>query len=261
MDGHLTETVRQMVEQSMSIAREAAEIQMKYFRSGHLDVRTKFGESDIVTRADRESEKLIIDRIRSLYPDHDILSEESGEMIGGSDWLWVIDPLDGTTNYTAGLPLFAVSIGIVHRGMTVGGAVYMPVTGEMFSAVKGEAALMNGEPVRVRDNNMMERAVISTGFPVDKNLDPDNNIDNVARVLPKIRGLRRLGAAAVDLCYVAAGFLDGYWELDLHPWDVCAGRLIVEQAGGMTDLIRANRGVSIVAASPGIFSELNALLR
>lgn len=250
-----------MVVRAMEMARHAAGVQMQYFRSGHLDVRTKQGEADIVTKADRESEKIITDAILEHYPGHDILSEEGVAINEGADWMWVIDPLDGTTNYTAGLPLFSISIGIRYKGETVGAVVYAPCTDEMFSAIKGVGAFLNGNRLHVRDNGQMQRAVIATGFPVDKDVNPDNNVDNVSRVLPQIRGLRRLGSAAIDLCYVAAGFLDGYWELNLHPWDVCAGELIVHEAGGSTELFRADRGISIVAASPAIFPQLRLLLQ
>lgn len=252
--------VSAMVGKAMEYASRAAEIQMKYYRSGHLDVETKFSESDIVTKADRESEKVIIDGIQADYPDHNILSEESGRLAQGSDWIWVIDPLDGTTNYTAGLPLFGISIGIRYKGETVGACVYVPVTDEMFTAIRGVGAYLNGEEIHVRDNDDMARAVVSTGFPVDKDTNPDNNLDNVTRVLPKVRGLRRLGAASVDLCYVAAGVLDAYWEMNLHEWDICAGALIVELAGGIVHHFRNDRCESIIASSPGVYGEMRRLI-
>lgn len=255
--------IAEMTIHAMGLARAAAEVQLRYFRSGHLDVHTKLGESDIVTKADRESEQIIIDGIRRRYPDHDILSEESGSITAGSDWMWVIDPLDGTTNYTAGIPLFGISIGLCYQGETVGGVVYIPCTDEMYSAVRGVGALLNGKKIHTRDNDLLSRAVISTGFPVDKDVNPDNNLDNVARVLPRIRGLRRLGAASVDLCYVAAGVLDAYWELNLHDWDICAGRLIVEEAGGHTHIFRPgdDRGRCIIAASQQIYPQLRPLIK
>ncbi len=245
---------------AMEMAREAARIQLKYFRSGDLDIRTKHGEADIVTRTDRESEQAITDAIRRLYPGHGILAEESGDNSGNAEWVWVIDPLDGTTNYAAGLPLFAVSIGIRHRGETVCGVVYAPYLNEMFTAIAGQGAQLNGSKIHASACDRLDRAVVSTGFPVDKAETSDNNLDNVARVMPRVRGLRRLGAASLDLCYVAAGILDGYWEMGLHEWDVCAGELIVREAGGMAGLFREDRGISQYAAAPGLLPHLLPLL-
>lgn len=241
-------------------ARQAGNIQLEHFRKGNLDIRSKLNDSDIVTVADRASEALIIEQIGKYYPTHAILSEESGTRAGTDTYRWVIDPLDGTTNFSNGLPGFAVSIGIEHGGETIVGVVYAPYLGELFHAVKGEGAFLNGNPIHCSGNSIMARAVISTGFPVDKNVNPDNNLPNMARVLPHVRGLRRLGSAAMDICYVAAGFLDGYWELNLHQWDVCAAMLIAREAGAMHSYFRTDREVSVAVASPGIFPQLMPLL-
>lgn len=241
-------------------ATEAGSVQLEYFRGNKLDIHTKLGESDIVTAADKASEKVLIGHILQKYPDHAILSEESGDNGQKSRVRWVIDPLDGTTNFSEGLPIFAVSIGIEIDGETAVGVVYAPYLREMFTAVKGEGAWLNGKPIAPRRNAIMERAVVSTGFPVDKATNPDNNLKNVARVLPLVRGLRRLGSAAMDLCYVAAGYLDGYWELNLHEWDVCAATLICHEAGALTKRWRFDRGVSLVGATPEIFRQLVPLL-
>ncbi|MCM1109927.1 MAG: inositol monophosphatase [Clostridium sp.] len=233
-------------------ARQAGAIQLEYFRSGHLDVRTKLNESDIVTKADRASDTFLRERIAAVYPGHAILTEESGETCGPEPFRWIIDPLDGTTNYTAGLPFFAVSIGIEQEGRPVAGVVYAPYLDELFHAVRGRGAWLNGKQIHVRDNNRIDRAVVSTGFPVDKNVNPDNNLAPFARVLPLVRGVRRLGAASVDLCYVAAGFLDAYWEMNLHDWDIAAGALIVEEAGGIVSHYRDDRNRSILASTPAL---------
>lgn len=246
------EELDQLLIEACSMAREAGAIHMRYFRTKNLEVHTKAGEADIVTAADREAEQCVINTIRSLHPDHSILSEESGEASGHSDWRWVIDPLDGTTNFNAGLPLFAVSIGLEYRGETVIGVVYAPRLDELFTAIRGEGAYLNGTRITVSSNDRIDRAVVATGFPVDKNENPDNNLDNVARIMPEVRGLRRLGSAAIDLCYVAAGYLDAYWEMNLHQWDVSAGNLIVREAGGVVSSFREDRNVSIIAGSPAI---------
>lgn len=245
---------QEVLEAAKSIALGAGEIQLGYFRSDHLRVDTKLNESDIVTEADRASEAYILGRIRESFPDHAVLSEESGESgRADAEFRWVIDPLDGTTNFRSGLPGFCVSIGIEHRGTTVAGVVYAPYLREMFTAVKGCGAMLDDRPIHCSRIASLDRAVLSTGFPVDKNVNSDNNLDNVARLLPRIRGLRRLGSAAIDLCYVAAGFLEGYWELNLHEWDVDAGLLIASEAGCVAERFRLDRNVSVAVAAPQLF--------
>lgn len=245
---------------AMEMARRAGEIQMKLYRSGHLDIVTKQNAYDVVTAADKASEKLIVETINRLYPTHSILSEESGLHDGDNEWQWVIDPLDGTTNYSNGLPVFNVSIGVKHRGETVVGVVFAPALGEMFHAVKGGGAFLNGKPIRCSGKTRLEEAVLSTGFPYDKAVNPDNNIDRAARVIPVVRGLRRLGSAALDISYVGAGFLDGYWEMSLNEWDVCAGLLIASEAGATWSDFRTDRNRSVIVAAPGIYDQLNALV-
>lgn len=238
---------------AISWARQAGAIQLDLFRSGNLKIENKINDSDIVTQADKLSEKLIINNIHTYYPTHSILSEESGEETQkDSEYKWIIDPLDGTTNFSSGLPLFSISIAIQKNGETVVGVVYAPYLNEVFHAIKGAGAFLNGNPIMVSRNSDPAKSVLATGFPVDKNINPDNNLDNVARIMPQIRGLRRLGSAAIDLCYVAAGFLDGYWELNLHKWDIAAGELIVSEAGGKTTRFRPDRNYCIAASSAGI---------
>lgn len=246
---------------AISWARTAGAIQLHYFRNPELKIDTKFNINDVVTQADKESENLLIRMIREYYPDHSILSEESGS--NGSDkaeYRWIIDPLDGTANYSSGLPMFCVSIAVERNGETIIGVVHAPYLSETFHAVKGEGAYLNGEPIHCRATGSLRKAVVSTGFPVDRDTNPDNNLANVERVMPKVRGLRRLGSAAIDMSYVAAGFLDGYWELDLHQWDVAAGQLIAEEAGAICRPFRDNRNYSVMVATPDIEKELFQLL-
>lgn len=234
---------------------------MKYFRSGNdIGMHNKLNDSDIVTIADKESERIIKDFIRTNFPDHAILSEESGETDGTASYRWVIDPVDGTTNFFAGIPFWAISIGVEYLGRTEIGVVYLPATGELFHAVRGKGAFLNGKPIRVSSETHLSRSVISTGFPVDKDTNPDNNLDNLAAIMPLVRDMRRLGSAASDMCYVAAGFLNGYWELNLHEWDVNAATLIVEEAGGICTRFRPNRGISLLCAPPAIHDQLLPLL-
>lgn len=246
---------------ALSMARAAGAVHLRYFRGNELDVQTKLNDSDVVTAADKASEALIISEIHRLYPGHSILSEESGEETAeGSEWRWVIDPLDGTTNFSSGLPAFAVSIGVERNGVAEIGVVFAPYLNELFHAVRGEGAWLNGEPIHASQCSRISEAVVATGFPVDKSTTHDNNLDNLIRVLPLVRGVRRLGSAALELCYAAAGFLDAHWELNLHLWDVSAGLLIASEAGCRSDFFRTDRNISVFTAAPGIFAEMRPLL-
>ena len=245
---------------AMSWVREAGALLLKYFRGDDLDIHTKLNDSDIVTAADKASEALLISHIRECYPSHAILSEESGATDGDSGWRWVIDPLDGTTNFGSGLPVYAVSIGVEYKGETVIGVVYAPYLNEFFHAVKGQGAFLNGKPLKPSATDSLSRAVVATGFPVDKNVTSENNLDNLERVMPMVRGIRRLGSAATEICYVAAGFLDAHWELNLHRWDVSAALLIADEAGARHRFFRDDRNISVVTASPQIFPLIDPLL-
>ena len=246
---------------AIDIARNAGRTIRPYFRSDRLDIHSKLNEADIVTAADKASEAIIVKSIKHLYPSHSILSEEMGAENHDSEYRWIIDPLDGTSNFSAGIPVFAVSIGIEHNGTPVVGVVYDPVLDELFTAVKGQGAFLNGTPIHVKENDRLDRAVVSTGFPVDKNVNPDNNLDNVARVLPLVRGMRRLGSAAMDICYVAAGLTDAYWEMNLHEWDVAAALLILDEAGGESYRFRDNRNVSVIASGRNLMPQLKKLIK
>lgn len=249
------------------VAMRAGEIQLAYFRGSELSIQTKSNVSDVVTRADKESEAAIAGAILARWPGHEILGEEGGAMgAAGSDYRWVVDPLDGTTNYSQGLPIFSVSIALQHKGETIVGVVYAPYMGEWFWATKGGGAFMRcrgGEAKRlhVSEKRTLPTSVIATGFPYDKDVEADNNCDNVARIVPHVRDLRRLGSAAYDLSCVAAGLLDGYWELALHEWDVCAANLIVREAGGVIFDFRPDRGVSQMAGNSALVEELKKYIR
>ena len=252
---------------AVGMAREAGRIQLSYFRGDDLAMKTKSNVSDVVTRADRESEELIVRSILERYPTHAILGEEGGARgDAASEWRWVVDPLDGTTNYSQGLPVFCVSLALQYRGETVVGVVYAPYLRELFTAVRGGGAWCrrgDGEPVRlhVSTKQRLDCSVVATGFPYDKSENPDNNSDNVARILPHVRDVRRMGAAAYDLSCVAAAMLDGFWELNLHEWDVCAASLLVIEAGGVVESLRADRGVSPVAGSAALVEQMKRYVR
>ena len=243
------------------MARGAGEVQLQFFRSNELEIATKQNDFDVVTAADKACERLLVDCINRLYPDHSILTEESGySSHGNREWEWVIDPLDGTTNYSSGLPWFNVSIGVKHNGKTVAGVVYAARLGEMFCATLGGGATLNGTPIAPSGTPLLSKAVVATGFPYDKATNPDNNLDNFKRIMPVVRGLRRLGSAALDICYVAAGFLDAYWEMNLNEWDVCAAMLIAHEAGAYADRFRPDRNWSVLASNKVLEPQLTAIL-
>lgn len=253
--------IAKALENAVLWAKETGMIHLDHFRSQNIDIRTKSNVNDVVTNVDKESEAFIVREIEAAFPDHSILGEESGEHAGTSGYQWLVDPLDGTTNYSQGLPVFAVSIGLQYNGETVLGVVYAPYLDELYTAVRGKGAFMDGKKIRVSGKNDLEHSVLGTGFPYDKDVNPDNNTANLAAILPHLRGLRRMGAASYDLCCTAAGWLDGYWEMGLNPWDICAGALIVEEAGGCIRSFRRNRGISIIAGNAGIVEKIGGIIK
>lgn len=253
---------KEYLDNAIAWAKGAGKIQLRHFRKTDLDPHTKLNNFDVITIADKESERYIIDSIRTVYPDHSILSEESGlNGVCDSEWCWVVDPLDGTTNYSQGLPVFSVSIALEHKGEIVVGVVYAPYLGELFHAVKGGGAWLNGKKLQVNRKTDLSAMVVATGMPYDRDRNPDNNLDNINRVCMKVRGTRRMGSAAVDLAYTAAGFYDAYWELNLNQWDVDAGILLVTEAGGVVESLRDNRNCSVVACSEPTMKVFAKLLK
>jgi myo-inositol-1(or 4)-monophosphatase len=200
------------------------------------EVRYK-GEINLVTEVDLLSEALIVERIRRSFPRHDILTEESPETANGSRFRWIIDPLDGTTNYSHGFPVFCTSIALEVEGEILLGAVYNPMLKELFFAEKGEGATLNGSPLSVSRTADLNKGLLATGFPYDLREDRNNNMNYFKALAMSAQAVRRAGAAALDLAYVAAGRFDGFWELKIMPWDAAAGWLLVTEAGGVvTDL-------------------------
>ena len=233
--------------------RKVGEIQKQNLGRENLYFETKSTAHDLVTEVDELSERYILQAIAEKYPNHSIMAEESGD--SGkleSEYKWVIDPLDGTTNYAHGLPIFSISIALQFRGETVLGVVYVPMLDLLFEAIRGEKAFVNGKRLEVGKKNRLSQCLLATGFPYDKAHNKDNNIDYFSRITPQARGIRRLGSAAYDLANVAAGIYDGYWELNLKPWDVAAGILLVEEAGGKVIRLNQKRGVSIIAGNHAV---------
>jgi myo-inositol-1(or 4)-monophosphatase len=215
-----------------SMARTAGEIQMRHFRK--LKGYEKKGAIDLLTIADKESEAAIISEIRRLFPGHAILAEEGGRHEGtpGSEYLWIIDPLDGTTNFAHGVPFFAVSIAVQYHGRTVAGAVHAPYLGDLYLATRGEGATLNGEPIRVSRVDRLADALLVTGFPYNRAEIVDHLMECFRHFLLSGQGMLRLGAASLDLALIASGNIEAMYELNLHAWDMAAGQLLIEEAGG-----------------------------
>ena len=242
------------------IAERVAEVQLRHFERlepGQVDLKRR---RDLLTVADQESERVIIAAIRERYPTHSILGEESGAHLADSDWCWIIDPVDGTTNFARGFPVFAASVALCHRGEPVLGLVEAPYLRERFVAEKGAGAFLNGRRLRVSDTPDIHTSLLATGFAYVRNEVDHNNVDNFGKLILKCHDIRRAGAASVDLAYVAAGRFDGYWEAYLKPWDIAAGCLLVREAGGtVTDFAGGTDwlfGENAVATNGRIHAEL-----
>jgi myo-inositol-1(or 4)-monophosphatase len=202
-----------------------------------MTVRYK-GRIDPVTEVDLKSERFIVDRIRRRFPDHDILAEEStASRKRISEFKWIIDPLDGTVNFAHGFPIYCVSIAVEHEGAVFAGAVYDPERDELFHASRGRGAYVNKQRLQVSTERHLEKALLVTGFAYDIGTSRRNNLGYFARMIKKAQGIRRPGSAAIDICWVAAGRADGFWELKLHPWDTAAALLLLHEAGGRSSRV------------------------
>jgi myo-inositol-1(or 4)-monophosphatase len=214
---------------SMSaIAREAGALIMDFF--GRVSIEYK-GDADLVTGADRAAEKLIMEHIREQFPGHNVMGEEGTRIEKGSDYRWYVDPLDGTTNFAHGFPVFCVSMAVEHKGTRVAGVIYDPTRDELFAAEKGSGAFLNQQQIQVSKTANLAECLVATGFPSHKR-HKNPNIFFYHQLTLRTHGVRRAGSAALDLCNVASGRFDGFWEFNLNPWDTAAGVLIVEEAGG-----------------------------
>ena len=223
-------------------------------------VRTKRSTTDLLTEYDERTEALILAELGTRFPGEPILAEESGRQGSGSS-LWVIDPLDGTTNFAHGIPFYCVSIAWLLNDRPRVGVVYAPALDELFAVTGDSPATLNGAQLQVSDRDQLDQALLVTGFPYDVRTRPDNNLDHYRRLALRSRAVRRMGSAALDLAYVAAGRFDGYWEVETHPWDFAAGSLMVEQAGGQVTTLagerpRATQSTSVVATNGRIHAAL-----
>lgn len=219
------------INMAIEAAHRAGQVLREHYNKPH-QVSFK-GVIDMVTEMDHESERLVTEILRGVFPDYGILGEEGVKSTDVYPCRWIIDPLDGTTNYKNNYPLFGVSIALEKQGEIVLGVVYNPLLNEMFSAEKGKGATLNGSAIHVTETAELGKSLVATGFPYDAWTSPANNCAELERFVKSTISLRSDGSAALDLCHIACGRLDGYWELDLEPWDMAAGALIVQEAGGM----------------------------
>ena len=226
-----------MINDVIEISKEAGEIIKEGFGKNFL-VETKGSLTNLVTAIDKKSEKTIIDFVSKKYPTHTIIAEESGEQNRSSEYTWIIDPLDGTTNFAHGLPIFSVSIGVQKNNELICGVVYDVMRDALYSCEKGGGAFCNGRRLSVSTNDDLRKSVLVTGFPYNISENPDHALEHFTSFIKGSRAVRRLGSAAIDLCYVAEGVFDGFWEVSLNSWDMAAGVLIVNEAGGVvTDFV------------------------
>ena len=243
------------------VARKVGAMQRENLGRRDLQMNCKSTAIDLVTEIDRRSDNLIVGFLHQEYPGHAILAEESGESGEKSEYRWVIDPVDGTTNYAQGLPIFAVSIALEYRQEAVMGIVYEPVTDEMFTAIRGQGAYLNGKRLQVGTKTELLDCVVATGFPYDAATHPLNNLDYFSAMLPKARAIRRMGSAAYDLACVSSGAFDGFCEMNLSLWDAAAAMLVVQEAGGVVWPFRQDRKISIVAGNETIARKILQVLR
>jgi myo-inositol-1(or 4)-monophosphatase len=249
-----------------TLAERVAEVQMRYFdklEASQVELKDK-RHRDLLTIADSEAERVVIETIHASFPDHGILGEETGADLRASEYVWIIDPVDGTTNYARSFPFFSASVGLWHRGKPVLALVEAPALRERFMAEAGSGAFLNGRRLRVSRTPDIAHSILATGFAYVRNEVVRNNLDNFGRLVLKCHDIRRPGAASLDLAYVAAGRFDGYWEPYLKPWDAAAGCLLVTEAGGrITDFAGGQDwlfGANLVASNGLVHEELRAEL-
>ena len=256
-----------------ALAKHCGTIQMEYFRKENIGIHTKTNVYDVVTKVDKLCEAYLLKEISASYPDHSVIAEETGKhMNQDSDWIWYIDPLDGTTSYSQGLPVFSVSIGVTYKGEGVVGVVCAPYLNELFHAVKDGGAYLSYINSAVKDDNRpdirlhvskkteLSQCVLASGFPYDKATHPKNNIREAGILIPQIRGFRRMGSAAYDLCSTAMGTIDAYWEYNLNTYDCSAGELIVKEAGGIVVPLCSDRKISIIAGPEILANKIHELI-
>ena len=248
-----------MLNIAVSAARSASKIILRHVdRLDRLNVDSK-SRNNFVTEVDHMAEQAIIDTLLKAYPDHAILAEESGVQ-GESEYQWIIDPLDGTTNFLHGFPQFSVSIALLHRGKLEQAVVMNPLSQEIFTASRGKGAFLNDRRIRVTGMRGLEGSLLGTGFPYHDYTHLDSYLEMFRALLPRTAGIRRAGSAALDLAFVAAGRLDGFWEIGLNPWDIAAGALLVQEAGGLVSDFNGGQHFldsgNIICGAPKVYSAM-----
>lgn len=257
---------RELLQTARDAARAAVAVHRAHLGKVRAEEWAEKGTADFVTYVDREAEAEIVDLVRARYPDHSILAEEGtgASTTPPTDWLWVIDPLDGTTNYLHRYPMYAASVAVLHRGEPVAGAVISGATGEEWTASRGGGAFLNEESLRVSAVDRLAHALIGTGFPFKALNRLPLYLRQFDALLRQCSGIRRAGSAALDLCHLASGYFDGFWELQLAPWDIAAGTLIVREAGGIVTALDGEldilTGGAVLAGNPVIHAELRQAL-
>jgi myo-inositol-1(or 4)-monophosphatase len=255
-----------MLNVAIEAAKEAGKF-LKHNLGKVKEITVKSGqEKNLVTEIDKKSEELVVSIIRKHFPGHDILAEESGTEHGKqSEYRWIIDPLDGTTNFTHGLPIFCVSIGLERKGEVIAGVIYDPNLDELFSAEKGRGAFLNGRRLRVSQTPSLKQSLLVSGFPYNVSENPDNCLEHFVNFVIECQGVRRMGSAAIDLAYVAAGRYDGFWEVHLNAWDMAAGVILIREAGGKITGFDGDEiniyGKKVVASNSLIHDEMVGLLK
>ncbi len=241
-------------------ARAAGDIILRYHNQVDLLTIENKSINDLVSEVDKTAEKAIIKEINKAFPKHSILAEESGKTLGDEDFLWIIDPLDGTANFLHGFPQYAVSIALLEKGTTTHAVIYDPFKEELFSASKGEGAYLNNERIRVSLSNGLKETLIGTGFPFRHPQHLECYLETFKAIYPHVSDIRRAGAAALDLAYVASGRLDGHWEIGLNSWDIAAGALMVKEAGGFIgDFSGRNKYLetgNVVAGNSDVYKQI-----
>ncbi len=253
-----------MLNIAVRAARKAGSVINRAALAGGLNVRSKRAK-DYVTQVDQAAEQAIIEIVKKAYPDHGFLAEESGAAAADAEYVWVIDPIDGTTNFIHGFPQYCTSIAIQHRGALAHAVIYDPVANELFTASKGRGAFLNDRRIRVTPLAKLGEALVGTGFPFKELSRLDLYMRQLGTMMKTCSGVRRAGAAALDLAYVACGRLDAFWELGLSPWDMAAGALLIQEAGGLVGDLKGDQTYletgDIVAATPKVFPALLEALR
>jgi myo-inositol-1(or 4)-monophosphatase len=254
-------------EESLKVAEEAIRMAGEILRQNIDSSREVVykGAVNLVTDFDNRSQDIIFTHLSTRFPDHDFLAEEDLCEQRGSDFRWIIDPIDGTTNYAHNFPIFCVSIALEWKSNVVCGVIYDPMRDELFSALSGKGSRMNGHRIRISSNGDLDKSLLATGFPYDVRESEVNNIDHFANFATRVQAIRRCGSAALDLCYVACGRFDGFWEMKLNPWDVAAGVLIVEESGGRVTDFKGSQttiyGKDLLASNGLIHEQMIEILK